>query len=226
MNVTCPHCGNETAGGRVLCAHCGQKIHTAPARKSAPGRALAGVGKLIGKLVRLVVRLTVTVCVLGCFALLLWPIQPTGAAGTSSEGERVKRALQLLEETPGQQVILREEELNGYLQAQLDANDASGTVVIDGLNVDLVKEQLLLNTSTLVGPLQISWELTLVPAVDNTFPFELKTARIGHLPMIGPLKNFAADKVARIFNEYETEKDVLESAKQIALDEGRIMLSN
>ena len=227
MNVNCPHCDKETPGGRVLCAHCGQKIHTA-APKSASSRAASGFMSFLGKLIRGLIRLTITVVLIGLIALTLWPVTPAGSEGAAAEGERITLAMKQISNAKLSHTKLRETELNSYLASQLEASGGSDSAVaIEQLNLDVLPEHIVFITATTVGPVRLTWELTLAPSADETsFPLDVQKARLGHLPLIGPLKDIAGNKIVGLFSEFNEEQEILESVKQIKLADGEVLLIN
>jgi hypothetical protein len=191
----------------------------------------SGVGKGIKKLIAGLVKLCVYAVIFGLIGLVVWPVSPNGKVGTAEEGERIGDALEYVEaaQKAGRpaQLPLSEAQLNAYFKQQVsEISSSGGGLQVENINVDIDAHNLVFFTGTALGPVKLTWEMALVPnGTQGKFPFDVVKARWGHFPMLGGLKQFAAGKVASLFKDFDSEKELLEKVHQVKLSEGGLILS-
>jgi len=248
--IKCDACGNMTQMGRMLCLHCGEKLHTssadkkkaakagsARARKANPlawffGLLVKAVFKGVASAVALVVRLVVFALVIGLCGLVVWPVNLDADAGGEEEvlKSRAKLGSLILAEKKNEagKEVFSEAELNGYLSALVEENRAGGGGdQLQGMEAEILESEIVLNVKTLAGPIPMSMTLNFYPKVGNKeFDAEVLRARIGHMPMLGPGKKFVQDKIKVIFSELKEEREVLEGLESITLSDGALKVIN
>ena len=213
----------------MLCPSCGQKLHSGAASASVGQKVAKSAGKGILRLITGLIRLCVTLILLGLIGLFFWPVSSTGKGGQAEDAKRVRVVLDQVEKARGKQAVkvtLTEQQINSYLEEQVSVTTSEGPLQLETLNVDVGEQDVVFFTGTALGPAKITWELTLVPAPQKgSFPFEVKQARVGHLPLLGDaLKDFAGKKISGLFADFDNEQKALESVTDLKVKEGAIAL--
>jgi hypothetical protein len=108
-----------------------------------------------------------------------------------------------------------------------DASSGAGFMLTD-VNVAFRPKIVIVNTRmSLGGKADITYEIEGEPSVTpQGFQYEVKSVRIGHVPMPSFLNDFFASRALHVFSEMRTEQDVLGKMKRIDVDQGLFRFTN
>jgi hypothetical protein len=225
--VPCVKCGHENDVNRVFCTECGAKLDfsqvriTVKKRTEGPSPALRGLRSLV------------SLAVLAVAGIALWPARPAGARGTSADaaGFKSKLAELSLAVSAGQGAVqvVSEAEVNAYLAEGLRVPEKPGSVGgarrmrLSDVNLSFQPAQVVVLVLAKWGPLPLSYEVSGAPAAGaGPFRFDVRRARLGHLPMPGGGARWMAGRVATVFSRMAREKDVLDRLVRLDLGQGRV----
>ena len=220
----CHKCLGESPLGHVFCVHCGERLHL-----SSPTRAELEESPTRGPLRRLgTVLLAILVIVLAGTALVLWARAGTlGDMGDQAGARQVSLTLRSLHIEESVQSVgrdFREADINAYLK-----HLRAGQLGVEDISLAVTPGCIHLRTNTLFGPWQVgayhlgfrlTREVELVPEGGSA---RVKAARIGHMPLPGPLSRLASGYFRALFAD-EREMLVLERLSELQADTGKVML--
>lgn len=225
-SVTCSACGHQNPLGRLFCAKCGTKLAITPAAMGG-GRGPAGFW-----LARLA-RVAIFLAVLGAFLLLLRPVEPDGAPGTLPEASALAQKLNVLSvailDRRAVTQDATEAEVNGYL-AEILRNTpdltASGPLKFElrSINVAFRGGDVVTVLVSALGPIPLTYEIRAKPArVDDRFTLDVRGLRMGHLPLPRAIAVRTASRMARMFDQMEREKRLLDQLSSVAVVEDGVV---
>ncbi|MEI6147645.1 MAG: zinc ribbon domain-containing protein [bacterium] len=229
IKIECSQCGFKNDLGRIFCTQCGQKLDMSrTAMADMQERREFEGGKILGKLIGWFLLLGV----LACVGLALWPesspvvlMEEVGFQQVPLKLVAVKKALAARQRVS---VEFGEGEVNGYLLAR------AGVRNLTGLTVDFKPGvfELRARQYCYLPLTKVKWlaEARLPVSYGLTGAFEggrfvVKSARFGHLPLIGPAIGPVKSFFARVFNDVIAEKDLVDSLTQVDLDSAKADLS-
>lgn len=231
--VECPACGKQSEIGRIFCRHCGARLNLAQVRVARPRvRRTWGVGRWV--------RIAVLLGLVALAGAILWPVEPAGAVGGPRDGEALRAKILEVElaRQRGRRIAQRasEEEINAYLEAVVRHTAAVAKAGEPGagpwmmevkrVRMDLRREDVAVGMVAGWGPLELTYELVLVPSVNEEgLRWGVREARVGRLPLRGWWKDRVSGRVARAFSKLDRERAVLEAATAVDLEEGAVRLS-
>jgi hypothetical protein len=173
--------------------------------------------------------------VLSVIGLMLWPVKPCGAPGSTANARMMAKTLGVFRQAiQNRNVISRivtEAEVNGYLAEALKKNGDASSSRIFGLgvreiNVAFTGENFIVLVLANWGFVPLSYEITAVPSWKNgRLEAVVQKARWGHLS----LPRFAAGWISRQIAEraLRTEKDleILNSLGRFDLGKGGVHMA-
>lgn len=223
--LKCGACGAVNPLGRKFCMKCGATLNFE--NLVQPG--VAGAGRRIFRTIRLLVLLALLVALVQ----LLRAVSPEGRLGTDADAARFAVRLNHLQSGAlnGEPVeeTLPEAELNGYLHHLLTnspSRSAESFIKADltGIRAQLLPGTLVVVWTARVGALPLSYEVTCTPNfADSGLQFVLLHVRMGHLPLPGPVGEWASRRLVRMFDNLEREQMLLNSLTDLQLGEGHAL---
>lgn len=229
--ILCEGCGHANPLTTLFCERCGEKLDLSrvTARDFVPGPTT----RVFGTLVRLV-RWGVLLALVAVLALLLWPVNPTGAAGTREDALSLFNKLVRLEgavRQGGERVeVITEAEANGYLAEMVKRTGEDGpsgwrALSLEEINLNFDPDHVNVLIVARWQRVPISYEIRGVPSVrENGFRFDVERARLGHLPLPGLAASWAVGQVARVFALLEREQRLMERMGGLMLGEERVRM--
>ncbi len=227
----CHQCGHSNPTSRVFCAKCGAKLDIAHVEYKS-SVVLPAIFKTILKFV----RAAVTLVLLGSIGLMLWPMSPPGAPPIPNPDAarrmqaQIEQMLRRAAEGQSFRAVLPAAEANTYLATLL--GQTPGAQRSEGFRMGLRTLHLTFHQQDVTvlavatfGPAAISYELKGVPRVlDGGFRFEVRAARIGHLPILRLGWPLLAGHVGNVFSRLDREKDLLNRLDRIDVEPGKVFL--
>lgn len=241
MMIKCTKCGFENQMGAIFCRGCGEKINMndlnpeALAEKKKEQEKAEGKGKhTVRNIVGVVILLLVLAVAAGIFV-------PTGLRPLAEIAEADK-ALQSAENkiafigAPRVVILPKDmlfpmEEINVLFEKRyLDAADpAGGAYLINNLQVEAAGEDLNVYLYTkLGGKLPVVFQITGMPKVgDESAPvaFEVKSAKMGHLPIPAQLIDKLIIPKYKPAVENEEIKLIFTRVETFAMADGKLKLN-
>jgi len=225
QNVKCERCGAENELGKLFCVQCGARLSGNVLVKSRPK---GGRNPL-----RTVVRTVCLCAVLAVAGLVFWRAPGQGQIGTRKEALRFDSKAIAIERAIKRQhhisATLHEAEVNSYMKYVVERSagekqsSSFSECQITQINFSFSPERFVLVMHLNWGPVPFSYELTgVVNAKDKTGRVKIETARLGHLPLPGILKNRLATRVLAAFSKLKREQYIIERVLGIRLGEQKV----
>jgi hypothetical protein len=232
----CPRCRRPNPLSQVFCSQCGAKLDLSGVRSDdfvqRPGAA-------IRRIVWVILRGLFQLGLVAVLALMLWPAAPAGARGGSAKKEQAQDSINLLHSAVQNNlkrlVTINESEVNAYL-ASLGKRRASSErgsyrkkqgvrLPVDVANMNFREDRVTVLVVASMGPFALSYEVTGAPEANGeNFSFDVAGARVGHLPLPGPLSGIVAHKVKTVFAPLRDERLLLDRVDRMAVGEGAVKL--
>lgn len=232
--VSCPSCGKPTPMSRLMCLHCGAKLHGGGARPvGVKGRGQDGCIRTVQKIVSTLVRLAVVVVLAGVVGMGLWalpkPVPAFEDRDVLSADAKIDRLHASVRQGQPDSAVFHENEINAYFQKLLEdsgTTESKGmTLSVQVLHVDLRENDIRILLISGLGPVALSWELVFLPETnDEGFHPVPQSARVGHLPMPGPLQRLVSAKYASLFSDLPVEKRILGRLESLGLNEDQVVI--
>lgn len=226
VEVTCSKCQHKNPLGRMYCMRCGELLNMESLDPRTMRSKPTGPSA-IGRLLRVVVLLALCAAIVQ----LLRPVNPMGQEGSGADAQRLRQKLGLLKGAVLDQREMSqrvsEAEINSYLASLLSKTDQKPGRSMDlrKINVTIRPEGAVLVLVSGVGPVTLTTELAGTPTHrGDQFEFVLTSARLGHLPMPGPLVAWLAGKAGVVFSRMDDEKRLLNQMEQLAVGQGEVVL--
>ena len=230
MEIKCPACGKNSPLGRVLCMHCGERIHAQVAdskkkAKGGPGFITRFVKGIIG-----LVRAIITLSLLGAIALTLLPKESEGETGSAKDLQSYEAKIMKFDganrNATSHASDFTEAEINAYLAEVSDRENkvekASFMLDFDSMVMDLGDAEAEFIVTLAKGPMKLSIALDL--AVNGSGSgYTVVAATIGRLPT-GPAKDVVASKVATMLSGLEVEAKTLKRIREIKAEEATLFI--
>ncbi|MBN1269911.1 MAG: zinc ribbon domain-containing protein [Kiritimatiellae bacterium] len=226
--IDCPACGGRNEIGRMFCRHCGARLNLTAIRPPGPARRRRHA-------LRRFLRVLFLLALIAVAGLVLWPVEPTGREGTEQDAQTLRRSFLGMELAMkrGRSAAERvsEEQLNAYLDGVVrhtaeEGETAPMVLEVRRINVAFTPERIVVLMAAGWGPVTLTYEILGVPAVgEGGFRLEIAEARLGHLPLPGPLKVQVGKRAARAFAGLRRERAVLDAVTAVSLDRGVVGLA-
>ncbi|MFA5044194.1 MAG: hypothetical protein WC381_05510 [Kiritimatiellia bacterium] len=237
--IRCRQCGYENALGRIFCVQCRSKldIHALdnkafdePEFKPRGGRG------------RRLVWLALFAGIAAGAALALWPAPLEGRKATGADGQRARKKIMLLANgSPPASQLFGEREINAYLGLLLRNVPSpriqdSGKTVLQAVEVAIHPNAITIAAASVWGPVTVGslklgpWNLTsqitVVPERDpRGFQWKIRSGRIGHLPLPGPLSAPATAAMRPLLGASFRERALLAHVTNLELEEGQVTVT-
>lgn len=232
MEIKCPSCGKDSPLGRVLCMHCGERIHAQMAEGKKGKKAKSGPG-IITRFIKGVVgliRAVITLGLLAALTLALFPQESEGESGSAKDLASYEAKKSEFDGANGSALShsasFSEAEINAFLAEVVSRENkgekAAYMLEFDSMVMDLGATAAELMVTLAKGPIKISLALEL-ELNEKQSGYSVVSATIGRLPT-GPAKDVVASKVAAMLGALDVEKNTLQRAKQLQLEEGALAI--
>lgn len=218
--IKCPKCGARTPITSLFCVDCGEKIEFSKIKPED----LQESGGRIRHFVSGAVRLLLSVAIFGGAGLILWPTPPIGRVGGEVEARECRMKVVRLHDAAqnGIQipVILAEDELNAYLDGLVRQNRESQQgrtpANLDAVRVSIADQDVGVHVQIRLKVLRLTYLLRGSPrAGAEGFSFGTQRARLGHLPMPGPLQGWVERRVGGILGGLDAERTILQKTERL-----------
>lgn len=228
IKIECSLCGFQNDLGRVFCASCATKLdlratsandlRSLERRQGLPSWArLLVAGALVGGL-------------LAIAGLACWPGTLPGVLYDKGGGVQVpikaKAVLAAVSYKRSVSLTLTEGELNGYLADR--ARSKKFSLLAVDLKPGAFDLYLVDNLTLPAVATNVAWlaraRLPVSMSMRGSFKDGLlgvETARLGHLPLLGPVKSLVVKRFEGIFADIVREKRFTSSLKSVALEEAK-----
>lgn len=226
----CPACRHQNPVGRLFCMQCGASMSAAKAEQSREGSIFVSFFRFLFQTIRLLIALALT----GVIGLMLWPVIPGGLKGDVRDAQRLTQKMEILRranlENKASTQRISELEVNAHLHRLIDQStrpDASGLEyrILD-LNTVINPDDVVVTMLSSFGPVKLSYEVTGIPLIESrNFTFQIRSARLGHLTMPGPLAGWLAGRVGHVLSRQDRDRDVLDKLDQMTLSQGEATLT-
>ena len=185
--------------------------------------------------VSILLRVIVLIALLVLMVLAIWPVKPHGTSGTDYDAYQFRLKLEKIEESDqsnwtGTQVIT-ESEANGYLERVVyhtvfENGLSSLERNVQSINIDFTRSAFLLTLTSTFGPLRFTYELEGRPEIDdNKININIYSVRLGHLPLIPPLKQMVIKRVYDVFSQLQYEQRIIKSLERVEMTDDHILLT-
>lgn len=226
----CHQCGHSNPTSRVFCAKCGAKLDV----NHVEYKSFVGLPAIFKTLLKFV-RTAIALVLLGAIGLMLWPMSaPSTPLVVNPDAARrmkadIERMLRRAAEGQSFRAPFSEAEVNTYLATLL--GQTPGAQRSEGIRMGLRSRHLTFHQQEVTvlavvsfGPVPISYEVKGVPRVLNgAFRFDVRGARIGHLPILRVGWPFVARHVGNAFS-LDLEKELLNRLDRIDVEPGKAFL--
>ena len=224
--LTCQKCGAENPLGRVFCGGCGGKLDLSNmtsemvADQQRPNFVQLHWRKALGVLI---------LSLLAMIGLTFWPqTAPLGDEGRSSGASKVRSRMRTLANQSSGRVLkaeFTEADVNAYLKFSRIRRTKirSFTVSMDPgiLNARMMLPMKTIKLGAKKLVLEMSYDVACTPMGGRLY---ISSAKIGHLPAIGPLKKIAVMPFVKLLaNGNETK--LMKAASSIEFQEGKAVVS-
>jgi hypothetical protein len=175
----------------------------------------------------------VEILLLFAAALLLWPTRPEGARGGEAETRAFIGKLKILTAAAERgglvAEVVSEAEINGYLaeilkrNADLSRSEGMSRLGLGEVNFRFRPDGITVTVVALWGPLRLSYEVSGRPVwPEGRFGFDVRSARWGHLPLVGPAEHWMVRRVEVMFSGMERERNLLDRIQRLDMGQGRV----
>lgn len=229
IKIECSQCGFRNDLGRVFCTKCGVKLDLKrTSQAELEKRREIEIGPILNK-VAVFLFVVVPLCLLG---LALWPAKPVALradqAGAQQVMMKTRAVKQAIVNRQKVSVDFTEPEINGFLAARATLRG------VKVLNVDLQQDRFTMMASLAWRPpaaTNIPWVVKNKISLPVSFSmtggfrngqFVLKSARMGHLPLLGPAQAISTGFFAGLFPDVLAEKPVIDAMAEAVIRQERI----
>lgn len=228
VQVICDQCGTDNRLGTLFCRECGTRLDLTKVK--GPGSRSAGnPASWLARIIRLVITLSLLVTL----GLLCWPAEPGGDAPAAAGNTVLPRKVNALRHAAQRGNAVTEEiseaEINGYLNARL-VKAGAGTgwqLRLREVRVDIKPEGIRVWMRSDLGPLPVTYTAItrMERAADRRHAFFADQVMIGHLPMVGPLRDRTLNQMIGVFSVLGEELRFLNDVGRTRLLDGALELS-
>lgn len=244
--IRCPQCGYENALGHIFCIQCRSKLNVQVLDDKAWNEPESKPGNGRG---RRLVWLVLCAGIASGAALALWPMPLEGRKGTEADAQQARRKILLLEKglSPASQ-LFAEREINAYLGLLLrnvhsPRTQGVWTTVLQAVEVAIRPNAITISTASVWGPVTVGslklgpWsvtsQVTVVPERGQRglaphsagFQWTIKSGRIGHLPLPGPVSAPATAALRPLLSASFRERALLMNVTNLELEEGQVAVA-
>ncbi|MBL7115758.1 MAG: zinc ribbon domain-containing protein [Kiritimatiellae bacterium] len=224
--LTCPKCGTENPLGRVFCGGCGGKLDLSNmssemvANQQRPNFVQMHWRKALGILILLLLAVT---------GLAFWPqTTPFGEEGRSSGASKVRSRMRTLASQSSGRVLkaeFAEADVNAYLKFSRIRRTRIRSFTVS-MDPGVLNARIMLPVKTIkVGSKKVVLEMSYDVACSSMGgQLYISSAKIGHLPALGPLKKVAVMPFLKLMAD-GVEAKLMKAASGIEFQEGKAIVS-
>lgn len=223
--LICKKCNAQNPLGRVFCGSCGAKLDLT--RMSSDEVQDLQQVAWIARRWPMVIGILALAIVAMAAAAFVPSGKRIGEAGTAASGGRVTSPLRSLQYVAKGRSIERtftEAEINGYFRhfkvRKMPVKSVSVASSDGYFAVRIVRAIGPLEIGTVVIEPKISYDLMCVPVGGA---IRVRHARMGQMPLLGPLKTLVVRRIHRVFAQ-EKEWAAFAQVKEIRAEKGKITL--
>ena len=223
-HVVCDKCGAQNRLGTLFCHACGVRMDLSRARVSRGGDRSTSARLL---------HLTLFLVIFAILGLLCWPASPRGDAPSANGAKLTMDKFRALSNAMarGNEVgeEIAEADLNGHLNQRLIPAE-----IKEGLHLNLREVRIDVRPggsevwlSNKLGPLTITYtaRATVRRGENGQHTFSASGAKIGHVPMFGPLETRALAEVTRTFSRLREELNLINRIPTVNVRDGAVEIS-
>ena len=230
MKTYCQKCDYPNDLGHMFCIKCGAKLVLESIREDIEmdGMLERTKGRFLYVLLVLVVVLAAVL--IFCF----WPYKPFESSSPVSGNLDVVdvsiarlQAVAESSKTPFTNTPLKEEDINAWLAREIERIGAKSVTVKlkpDSCTMRVISQAgpwSVFGSDRKVGPITYSRDFT---GGVTSNGLVVTGAKIGHLPMFGPLTRLVAKRSADNFSSFTKEATIMSQVTSIKVEEGQISL--
>jgi len=231
VKTYCQKCDHPNDLGHLFCTKCGAKLVLEHVREDfeTDGMLERTKGRFLWVILSLIV-VVISLVVVG-----LWPGKPlrrdAAAPGAFDAVEAAIARLQVVVESSKMTYTnqpLKEEDINAWLSKACKRSGAKS------MTVELKPDSCTVRVIFAVGPWKVAKiNKTFGPmSFSRDFSFSVTTnglvvtgAKVGHLPMFGPLVKIVADRSAKRFGDFAKEQTILSCITDAKIADGSITVA-
>lgn len=230
MKTYCQKCDHPNDLGHLFCTKCGAKLVLEHVREDLETDGVLERTK--GRFFYVVFTAIVLVIIVGVVAV--WPGKPFKkevAVGNLDAMETTFTRLTVAAEsskTPFTNQPIREDDVNAWLATACQRAGAKSMTVsfkpgsCKARVVFTAGPWKLFKTEKTFGPISYSRDFTFGVTSNG---LSVTGAKVGHLPMFGPLVKIVADRTARGFGDFAKERNILSRVVESKVDDGQITIA-
>ncbi len=228
VTVRCQKCGADNRLGQLFCHACGAKLDLSKLTPEQVARENRTINP--AAIVARIFRLAIFLGLLAVLGLLCWPTAPAGDAPSANGSGIVKDQMSALRVAIMRKVEKRETFAEADLNAHLNTvirNAAPGggfSLQLQEVRIDLRDGAVEAWTRSALGPLTITYSslARVEEAADGRKTFRAAEARIGHLPLPGPLRDRVVGQLASMFQMLQEEQLLLQRLTTVHFVDGAV----
>jgi hypothetical protein len=231
MKTYCQNCDHPNDLGHLFCVKCGVKLVLENVQEDLEldRRIESTKGRL------LVVLLVIVVALVGLAVLAVWPSKASkrdsAVEGHAYVVDAALSRLQVMAEVgagPLTNQPMKEEDINAWL------GQACGRAGVQSMAVSLKPDSCVLHIGFQAGPWALFKRTKLLGPFAYSRDFScgvtsnglvVTGARVGHLPMVGPLVAVASSRVAGRFKDFSRERFLMSRVVGAKIEDGQITLA-
>lgn len=228
VTVRCQKCGADNRLGQLFCHACGAKLDLSKLTPEQVARENRTINP--AAVVARILRLALFLGLLAVLGLLCWPTPPAGDPPSANGSGMVKDQMSALRVAIMRKVekseTFAEADLNAHLNTMI-RNAAPGgglSLQLQEVRIDLRDGAVEAWTRSSMGPLTITYSslARTETGADGRTTFRAADARIGHLPLPGPLRGKVVDQLAAMFLMLQEEQLLLQRLAKVELVDGAV----
>jgi uncharacterized OB-fold protein len=200
--LVCSKCGTQNEFGRVFCGRCGTKLELTDVTTEAlveeyKWEAYLAYWPYVAALVLLII--------VGVVGMAFWAqTELLGEKGTRFGGQRVATKLEQMKRMGGNQTLkvdFPEKDINGYFEffkpKGVVADSVSVGVSDTAFTVRIVRKLGSMGVAKIRVEPTVSYDFVCVPVGERV---AVSQAKMGHLPLVGPLRTSAIRSNLKVFS--------------------------
>ncbi len=234
--IRCEKCSSDNRMGQLFCRECGAKLDLSKMQAPAPGKKGGrnrNNDERSGISAARIVRIALTVALVTVLALLCIPA-PAPGQDPSPQGARIVQAkMGAIRGAISRRNDVQEQfdvaDINAHLQDRLvrPPTDNQYQLQLREVRIGLFPGGAQVWTKSTLGPLPLthSTQVRIERGADGRHLFIAdRPARIGRMPMIGPLRDRTLDQLIGVFNRMNEELNMLNRLPRVEVIDDAIIV--